>query len=102
MGEGNLCGSGRVCRLRACIWTPGTSQLRVREPLTGQGGYVFHGTRETGLAWAYRRSGGDLRAVQAMPGHTSPKKCGTSEAEMDYLTAIADGMSEKIKNSKKA
>lgn len=46
---------------------------RIRRLLTGKGGYVFHGTRVTGLTWAYRLSGGNLRAVQAMGGHTSPR-----------------------------
>jgi len=36
-------------------------------------GYIFHGTRVSGLTWAYRLSGGNLRAVQAIAGHTSPK-----------------------------
>ena len=47
---------------------PDESQ-RIRELLTGNG-YIFHGTRVTGLTWAYRLSGGNLRAVQLLLGHT--------------------------------
>jgi integrase len=61
---------------------------RPRELLTGQGGYIFHGTRGTGLTWAYRLSGGNLRAVQAIAGHTSPKMAlHYQRAEIDYLAA---------------
>lgn len=45
---------------------PDESQ-RIRELLTGNG-YIFHGTRVTGLTWAYRLSGGNLRAVQVTAG----------------------------------
>ena len=72
--------------------------LRIRELLTGNGGYIFHGTRVTALTWAYRLSGGNLRAVQAIAGHTSPKMAlRYQRAEMDYLAAIADNVSEMIK-----
>ena len=37
-----------------------------------------------------------------MPATPHPRWLRYQRAEMDYLTAIADGMSEKIKNSKKA
>ena len=32
---------------------------RIRALLTGNGGYIFHGTRVTGLTWTYRLSGGN-------------------------------------------
>lgn len=70
---------------------------RIRELLTGHGGYVFHGTRVTGLTWAYRLSGGNLRAVQAIAGHTSPKMAlRYQRAEMDYLAAVAANVSTMI------
>lgn len=73
--------------------------IRVRELLTGQGGYIFHGTRVTGLTWAYRLSGGNLRAVQAIAGHTSPKMAlRYQRAEMDYLAAVADNVSAMIEH----
>ena len=72
---------------------------RIRELLTGNGGYIFHGTRVTGLTWAYRLSGGNLRAVQAIAGHTSPKMAlRYQRAEMDYLAAVADNVSKMIEN----
>lgn len=73
---------------------------RIRELLTGRGGYVFHGTRVTGLTWAYRLSGGNLRAVQAIAGHTSPKMAlRYQRAEMDYLTTVAGNVSAMIEAS---
>jgi len=33
-------------------------------------GYILHGTRVTGLRLTYRLSGGNLRAVQLLLGHT--------------------------------
>ena len=73
---------------------------RIRELLTGEGGYVFHGTRVTGLTWAYRLSGGNLRAVQAIAGHTSPKMAlRYQRAEMDYLAAVAGNVSSMIEAS---
>lgn len=64
---------------------------RIREQLTGKGVYVFHGTRVTGLTWAYRLSGGNLRAVQAMGGHTSSKMAlRYQRAELEYLNEVAD------------
>ncbi len=72
---------------------------RVRELLTGNGGYIFHGTRVTGLTWTYRLSGGNLRAVQAIAGHTSPKMAlRYQRAEMDYLAAIASNVSDMIEH----
>jgi integrase len=53
---------------------------RIRELLVGNGGYIFHGTRVTGLTWAYRLSSGNLRAVQAIAGHTSPKMAPATSA----------------------
>jgi phosphate-selective porin len=76
---------------------------RIRELLTGNGGYIFHGTRVTGLTWTYRLSGGNLRAVQAIAGHTSPKMAlRYQRAEMDYLAVIAGNVSEMIERSGKA
>jgi integrase len=73
---------------------------RIRELLTSNGGYIFHGTRVTGLTWTYRLSGGNLRAIQAIAGHTSPKMARRYQrAEMDYLAAIADNVSEMITRS---
>jgi len=72
---------------------------RIRELLVGNGGYIFHGTRVTGLTWAYRLSSGNLRAVQAIAGHTSPKMAlRYQRAEMDYLAAVADNVSKMIEN----
>ena len=74
---------------------------RIRELLTGQGGYIFHGTRVTGLTWAYRLSGGNLRAVQAIAGHTSPKMAlRYQRAEMDYLAAVAHNVSAMIESKR--
>jgi hypothetical protein len=62
--------------------------LRARELLTGQGGYIFPGARVTGLTWAYGLSGGNLRAVQVIAGHTSPTMAlRYQRAEMDGLTS---------------
>lgn len=75
---------------------------RIRELLTSNGGYIFHGTRVTGLTWTYRLSGGNLRAVQAIAGHTSPKMAPRYQrAEMDYLAAIAGNVSDMIEQSAK-
>jgi len=72
---------------------------RIRELLTGNGGYIFHGTRVTGLTWAYRLSSGNLRAVQAIAGHTSPKMAlRYQRAEIDYLAAVADNVSKMIES----
>lgn len=73
---------------------------RVRHLLTGNGGYVFHGTRITGLTWAYRLSGGNLRAVQDMGGHTSSKTAlRYQRADIGYLAAIADNVSKAIEEA---
>lgn len=74
---------------------------RIRELLTDHGGYMFHGTRVTGLTWAYRLSGGNLRAVQAIGGHTSPKTAlRYQRAELEFLVGIADNVSAMIQNGK--
>lgn len=73
---------------------------RVRELLTDQGGYIFHGTRVTGLTWTYRLSGGNLKAVQAIGGHTSSKTAlRYQRADIDYLAAIAANVSNMIEAS---
>jgi integrase len=73
---------------------------RIRDLLVGNGGYIFHGTRVTGLTWAYRLSSGNLRAVQAIAGHTSPKMAlRYQRAEIDYLAAVADNISKMIEAS---
>lgn len=40
---------------------------RIRELLTGQGGYIFHGTGVTGLTWAYRLSGATYGLCRRSP-----------------------------------
>jgi len=78
----------------------GDESQRIRELLVGNGGYIFHGTRVTGLTWAYRLSSGNLRAVQAIAGHTSPKMAlRYQRAEIDYLAAVADNISKMIESS---
>ncbi|MGC3995508.1 MAG: tyrosine-type recombinase/integrase [Propionicimonas sp.] len=73
---------------------------RIRELLTDQGGYIFHGTRVTGLTWSYRLSGGNLKAVQAIGGHTSSKTAlRYQRADVDYLAAIAANVSKMIENT---
>ncbi|MBN9106177.1 MAG: tyrosine-type recombinase/integrase [Propionibacteriaceae bacterium] len=72
---------------------------RVRELLTDHGGYIFHGTRVTGLTWSYRLSGGNLKAVQAIGGHTSSKTAlRYQRADVDYLAAIAESLSAMTEN----
>lgn len=72
---------------------------RIRDLLVGNGGYIFHGTRVTGLTWAYRLSSGNLRAVQAIAGHTSPKMAlRYQRAEIEYLAAVADNVSKMIES----
>ena len=44
-------------------------------------------------------SSGNLRAVKAIAGHTSPKMAlGYQRAEMDYLAAVADNVSKMIES----
>lgn len=75
---------------------------RIRELLTGHGGYIFHGTRATGLTWAYRASGGNLKAVQVLGGLTSAKTLMRYQrAEMDYLATIAGNVSAMIERANK-
>jgi hypothetical protein len=72
---------------------------RIRELLTSKGGHIFHATRVTVLAWAHRLSSGNLRAVQAIAGHTTPKMTlRYQHAEMDYLAAVADNVSTMIES----
>lgn len=74
---------------------------QIREILTDHGGYVFHGTRVTALTWSYRQSGGNLRAVQAIGGHTSSKTAlRYQRADLKYLAAIADNVSTMIQSSR--
>jgi len=42
----------------------------VKRLLTENGGYVFYGTRVTGLTAIYRHSGGNLKAVMAVGDRT--------------------------------
>lgn len=76
---------------------------RLRELLTDHGGYIFHGTRVTGLTWTYRLSGGNLKAVQAIGGHTSSSKTALryQRADIDYLAAIAANVSDLIEHTTK-
>ena len=75
---------------------------RIRETLTAGGGYVFHGTRSTGLSWAYRVSGGNLKAVQDIGGLTSAKTLmGYQRAELGYRAEIAHSLSDLIEQSRR-
>lgn len=70
---------------------------RIRDLLVGNGRYILHGTRVTDLTWAYRLSSGNLRAVQAIAGHTSPRMAlRYQRAEIAYLAAVADNVSKMI------
>jgi integrase len=90
----------KACRDAADHMDSETDEAQhIRELLTGNGGYIFHGTRVTGLTWTYRLSGGNLRAVQAIAGHTSPKMAlRYQRAEIDYLAAVADNVSKMIES----
>jgi integrase len=70
---------------------------KVKRLLTANGGYVFHGTRVTGLTGIYRLSGGNLKAVMAVGGHTSEKTAlRYQRAELDYQRAIMEAQSQEI------
>lgn len=92
-----------AARLSAATGEPESDESqRIRELLTDQGGYIFHGTRVTGLTWSYRLSGGNLKAVQAIGGHTSSKTAlRYQRADVDYLAAIAVNVSNMIEASAK-
>jgi integrase len=88
---------GAECHRRQTGEPESDESQRIRDLLVGNGGYIFHGTRVTGLTWAYRLSSGNLRAVQAIAGHTSPKMAlRYQRAEIDYLAAVADNVSRMI------
>jgi integrase len=62
-----------------------TEDEKIKRLLTDDGGYIFHGTRVTGLTAIYRHSGGNLRAVMAVGGHTSATTAlRYQRAELDY------------------
>ena len=52
--------------------------------------------------WSYRLSGGNLKAVQAIGGHTSSKTAlRYQRADVDYLAAIAENVSAMIEGNAK-
>ena len=70
---------------KACQQVADSDDEMVKRLLTQNGSYVFHGTRVTGLTAIYRNSGGYLRAVMAVGGHTSSKTAlRYQRAELDY------------------
>lgn len=72
---------------------------KVKRLLTENGGYVFHGTRVTGLTSIYRLSGGNLKAVMAVGGHTSSKTAlRYQRAELDYQRALMEIQSQEIED----
>ena len=74
-----------------------TDDEKVKRLLTEDGGYVFHGTRVTGLTAIYRHSGGNLKAVMAVGGHTSSKTAlRYQRAELDYQRALMEIQSQEI------
>ena len=94
---------GEAARQTAATGEPESDEAqRVRELLADHGGYIFHGTRVTGLTWSYRLSGGNLKAVQAIGGHTSSKTAlRYQRADVDYLAAIAENVSAMIEGNAK-
>jgi integrase len=69
--------------------------------LTDHGGYLFHGARATGLTMAYRASGGNLKAVERLGGHTSAKTAMRYQrAELGYLVGVADEVSQLIEKDR--
>lgn len=75
-------------------------RLRLGVLLGGVLGMRFHGTRVTGLTWSYRLSGGSLKAVQAIGGHTSSKTAlRYQRADVDYLAAVAANVSNMIERT---
>ncbi|MDR2895239.1 MAG: site-specific integrase [Propionibacteriaceae bacterium] len=74
-----------------------TDDEATRRLLTENGGYVFHGTRVIGLTGIYRLSGGNLKAVMTVGGHTSAKTAlRYQRAELDYQRAIMEAESQEI------
>ncbi len=74
-----------------------TEDDSTRRLLTENGGYLFHGTRVTGLTGVYRHSGGNLKAVMTVGGHTSSKTAlRYQRAKLDYQRAIIDAESAEI------
>lgn len=74
---------------------------RLRETLTAGGGYVFHGTRSTGLTMTYRASGGNLKVVEETGGYTSPKMAMRYQrAELRFLVTVAENLSDMIEQAK--
>ena len=74
-----------------------TDDEATKRLLTGNGGYLFHGTRVTGLTGIYRLSGGNLKAVMTVGGHTSAKTAlRYQRAELDYQRAIMEAESDEI------
>jgi len=74
-----------------------TSPSATSRPTGTTGGYVFHGTRVTGLTAIYRRSGGSLKTVMAVGGHTSSKTAlRYQRAELDYQRTLMEIQSQEI------
>lgn len=74
-----------------------TDDEKVKRLPTENGGYVFHGTRVTGLTAIYRHSGGNLKAVMAVGGHTSSKTAlRYQRAELDYQRVLMEIQSQGI------
>lgn len=70
---------------------------KVKRLLTQNDGYVFHGTRVTGLTTIYRHSGGNLRVVMAVGGHASSKTAlRYQRAELDYQRTLMEIQSQEI------
>jgi integrase len=75
----------------------------IKALLTDHGGYIFHGARATGLTMAYRASGGNLKAVERLAGHTSAKTAMRYQrAELGYLVDVAENISEMIEQGREA
>ena len=74
-----------------------TDDEKIKRLLTDDGGYIFHGTRITGLMAIYRHSGGNLRAVMAVGGHTSATTAlRYQRAELDYQRTLMEIQSQEI------
>ncbi|MDR0416660.1 MAG: tyrosine-type recombinase/integrase [Propionibacteriaceae bacterium] len=84
---------------KACQKVAGsTDDEHVKHLLADNGGYLFHGTRSTGLTSVYRHSGGNLKAVMAVGGHTSSKTAlRYQRAELEYQRVIMEAQAEEIR-----
>ncbi|MDR0284145.1 MAG: hypothetical protein LBI33_04545 [Propionibacteriaceae bacterium] len=74
-----------------------TDDEATKRLLTEDGGYVFHGTRVTGLTGICRLSGGNPKAVMTVGRHTSARTAlRYQRAELDYQRAIMEAESAEI------